>query len=414
MLKRYMHKRERYFAMLNDNRVVRPFEWGTEFIGHERDAADPHGLFSEFSRWAIENSDEYFSAPTIDDFHLGRRTDDFHPGSRTRRSVPPASAGGSGDGGLRNAERGLAVTQSSDPHSTFRNLQSSDPPADAGGTDLTLPHGASGTEKARQVLTWTSSVATPSPENNTAYATYFPHETNRKAAVIVLPHWNAKAGTYFDLCRFFNKVGMSSLRLTLPYHEERMPPELERADYLVAPNVGRSLQSIRQSVADTRACITWLKGQGYEKIGVVGTSIGSCVAFLAFVHDARIDAAVFNHVSGYMADVVWHGLSTYHVRDGFGDNLELDELREYWRPVSPMAYMEKLSAQPPRPQRYIYTLYDLSFPVELSRETMRALRRHKIKHSKSTIPCGHYTLGEKPWVYLDGYKIIRYLHKHLK
>jgi pimeloyl-ACP methyl ester carboxylesterase len=178
--------------------------------------------------------------------------------------------------------------------------------------------------------------------------------------------------------------------------------------------VGRSLQSIRQSVADTRAAVMWLKQQGYEKIGVVGTSIGSCVAFLAFVHDPMIDAAVFNHVSGYMADVVWHGLSTYHVRDGFGDNIELDELREYWLPVSPMAYMEKLAAQDPRPQRYIYTLYDLSFPVDLTRDTMRALRRHKIKHSKAAIPCGHYTLGEKPWVYLDGYKIIKFLHKHLR
>jgi hypothetical protein len=193
-----------------------------------------------------------------------------------------------------------------------------------------------------------------------------------------------------------------------------MPPELTRADYLVAPNVGRSLQSIRQSVADTRAAVLWLKQQGYEKVGIVGTSIGSCVAFLAFVHDFKIDAAVFNHVSGYMADVTWHGLSTYHVRDGFGDNIDLDELREYWLPVSPMAYMEKLGAQPPRPQRYIYTLYDLSFPVELSRDTMRALKRHKIKHSKATIPCGHYTLGQKPWVYLDGYKIIKFLHKNLR
>ena len=133
-----------------------------------------------------------------------------------------------------------------------------------------------------------------------------------------------------------------------------------------------------------------------------------------FVHDPEIDAAVFNHVSGYMADVVWHGLSTYHVRSGFGDNLHLDELRQYWMPVSPMAYMEKLASLPPRPQRYIYTLYDLSFPVELSRDVMRELRRRKIPHSKAAIPCGHYTLGEKPWVYLDGYKIISYLHKHLK
>jgi pimeloyl-ACP methyl ester carboxylesterase len=373
MLKRYMHKRERRLAMLNDNRVVRPFEWGTEFIGKDAEAEDPHELFKEFSRETIENSDQYFSIPTIADFTL---------------SDPPAVAVGWPVG--------------NDSPSTGRRQ----PPATAGGSDHAIPPGF-------HTLTWPSAVTTPSPENNTAYATYFPHE-DRRAAVIVLPHWNAKAGTYFDLCRFFNKVGHSALRLTLPYHEERMPAERERADSLVAPNVGRSLQSIRQSVADTRACVAWLKLQGYEKIGIVGTSIGSCVAFLAFVHDPAIDAAVFNHVSGYMADVVWHGLSTYHVRDGFGDNIDLDELREYWLPVSPMAYMEKLAAQGSRPQRYIYTLYDLSFPVELSRETMRALRRHKIKHSKAAIPCGHYTLGEKPWVYLDGYKIIRFLHKNLR
>lgn len=359
MLKRYMHKRERHFAMLNDNRVVRPFEWGAEFVTDASKGNDPKKLFSDFSRRMIENSEEYFAAPSIRDFELDTK------------SSPPYEGG------------------------------------EAKGRDGSLA-------PSPLVLKWTSAIETPSAENNTAYAAYFPHETNRKAAVVILPHWNAKAGTYFDLAKFFNKVGVSALRLTLPYHEERMPPELERADYLVAPNVGRSLQSIRQSVADTRAAVAWLKSEGYEKIGIVGTSIGSCVAFLAFVHDPLIDAAVFNHVSGYMADVVWHGLSTYHVRDGFGDNIELDELREYWLPVSPMAYMEKLAAQTWRPQRYIYTLYDLSFPVHLSRNTMKALRKHKIKHSKAAIPCGHYTLGEKPWVYLDGYKIIRFLHKHLK
>jgi hypothetical protein len=337
MLKRYMHKRERYFAMLNDNRAVRPFEWGTEFIVENPNGNDPRELFREYSEDAIRDSDQFFFPPEIKDFALSK--DKLH---------------------------------------------------------------------------WTSAIPTPSPENNTAYATYFPHETNRKSAVIVLPHWNAKAGTYFDLCRFFNKVGISSLRLTLPYHEERMPPELERADYLVGPNVGRTLQSLRQSVIDTRAAVAWLKQQGYERVGIVGTSIGSCVGFFAFTHDMTIDVAVFNHVSGYVADVVWNGLSTYHVREGLGDNVELDELRQYWLPISPMAYMEKLAKLPARPQRYIYTLYDLSFPIDLSRDVMRELRRLKIKHSRAAIPCGHYTLGEKPWVYLDGYKIISYLHKHLK
>lgn len=264
-----------------------------------------------------------------------------------------------------------------------------------------------------QILTWTSGIETSSTENNTAYAHYF-DSGNKKAAVVVLPHWNAREGTYFDLCRIFNRVGLSALRLTLPYHEERMPPETHRADYLVAPNVGRTLQSLRQAVVDTRSAVRWLKQRGYEKIGIVGTSIGSCVAFFAFVHDPEIDAAVFNHVSGYPADVVWRGLSTYHVRESLAENVTLDELREYWLPISPMAYMDRLAALPGRPQRYIYTLYDLSFPVDLSRDVMRELRRRNIKHSKATIPCGHYTLGEKPWVYIDGFKIVSFLRKHLK
>lgn len=358
MLKKYMHSRERHFAMLNDNRVVRPFDWGTEYITDNPNDRDPRELFSEYAHCTVKHSDEFFFLPKIEDFKLG--------------SDRPA----------------VAPEFSDDPTRIFQG--------------------------EREVLTWTSSITTHSQENNTAVATWFPHETNRKAAVVVLPHWNAKAGTYFDLCKFFNKVGLSALRLTLPYHEERMPPELERADYLVAPNVGLTLQSLRQSVVDTRAAVRWLKQQGYEKVGVVGTSIGSCVGFFAFVHDMTIDAAVFNHVSGYPADVVWHGLSTYHVKQGIGNNLELEELREYWLPISPMAYMDKLAALPHRPQRYIYTLYDLSFPVNLSRDVMNELRRRKIKHSKASIPCGHYTLGEKPWVYLDGYKIIRFLHKHLK
>ncbi len=337
MLKRFYHRRERYHAYLNDNRVAQPFGWGTEFVDENANGADPHDFFRRYSRETIARSDEFFCSPEIPDYRLNENE-----------------------------------------------------------------------------VTWTSGVRTTSPENNTVYAHYFPHQENKKSAVLVLPHWNAKAGTYFDLCKIFNRTGLSALRLTLPYHERRTPPELERADYLVAPNVGRTLQSLRQSVVDTRSAVRWLKTQGYEKVGIVGTSIGSCVGFFAFVHDLAIDAGVFNHVSGYVADVVWQGLSTYHVKEGLENNISLEDLREYWLPISPMAYMDKLAQLPPRPQRYIYTLYDLTFPIDLSRDMMRALRRTGVEHDKVKIPCGHYTLGEKPWVYYDGYKIVSFLRKHLR
>lgn len=337
MLKRWMHKRERHYAFLNDNRVVHPFGWGTEFINANTNGGDPRQIFRQYAKKVLADSDEFFFAPDVKDYKL-------------------------------NGDR----------------------------------------------LTWTSEIETTSTANNTAYAKFYQNEKDKKSAVVVLPHWNAKAGSYFDLCKVFSKVGVSALRLTLPYHEERMPPELTRADYLVAPNVGRTLQSLRQSVVDTRAAVRWLKEQGYERVGVVGTSIGSCVGFFAFAHDADIDAGVFNHVSGYVADVVWQGLSTYHVKQGLENDISLEDLREFWLPISPLAYMEKLARMPPRPQRYIYTLYDLTFPVDLSRQVINGLRENHIKHSEVAIPCGHYTLGEKPWVYLDGWKIVSFLRKHLR
>lgn len=268
-----------------------------------------------------------------------------------------------------------------------------------------------------EYLTWTSAAHTPSPENNTALARFFPAKAKnagRQSAVLILPQWNAQPESHVDLCRVLNRLGISALRLTLPYHEARRPPELERADYLVSSNVGRTIQSVRQAVLDARAAVTWLiEHGGYNSIGIMGTSIGSCTAFLAFAHDERIDTGVFNHVSGYFADVVWRGISTAHVRAGFGDEVTLEELREYWLPISPIPFIKRLRKMRERPMRFIAARYDLTFPVDLSREVIAEARALGIPLDVAWLPCGHYTSGEKPWVYLDGWKIATFFRKHL-
>jgi dienelactone hydrolase len=267
------------------------------------------------------------------------------------------------------------------------------------------------------MLTWTSGIRTPSPENDLVRARFFPTtiaaNNQPRRAVVLLPQWNAQPESHAELGRLFARFGISALRLSLPYHDERRPADLERADYLVSPNVGRTLQSMRQAVVDTRAAVHWLHAQGYERIGIMGTSIGSCVAFLTFVHEPLIDAGVFNHVSGYVADVTWHGLSTQHVRAGFGDQLTLAELHHYWLPISPLAYIDKLAALPPRPMRFIAARYDLTFPIKLSHDTINAVRATGHPLDVQWLSCGHYTLGYTPWKYIDGWKIITFLRKHL-
>ncbi|MBC7797670.1 MAG: abhydrolase domain-containing 18 [Pyrinomonadaceae bacterium] len=266
--------------------------------------------------------------------------------------------------------------------------------------------------KSEIELTFQSQIQTPYAENNLVRAKFFPVK-NKKRAVVILPHWNADSQSYIALCKMLNKFGIAALRVTLPYHEERNLSELERAEYLVSPNVGRTLQAMRQAAIDAKTAVNYLKKEGFERVGIVGTSVGSATGFLAMVHDPNIKVGVFNHVSGYFADVVWRGISTYHVKKSLENQVALDDLRKIWLPISPMAFIGKLANQTSRPMRYIYTLYDLTFPIDMSRETIAAFRQHKIKFDKVVIPCGHYTLGEKPWIYIDGWKIISFLVKHL-
>jgi len=84
-------------------------------------------------------------------------------------------------------------------------------------------------------LRFTSPVETPYAENNLVTARWFPARGSR--AVVVLPQWNADAESHIGLCRIFNWLGISALRLSLPYHDVRKPAEIERADYAVSSNI---------------------------------------------------------------------------------------------------------------------------------------------------------------------------------
>ena len=105
---------------------------------------------------------------------------------------------------------------------------------------------------------------------------------------MVLPQWNAGPDGHVGLAKLLNRFGISALRMSMAYHAERMPRELERADYHVSSNIGRTIHAVRQSIIDTRACLDWLGGQGYRRLGVLGTSLGSCVACIAAAHDTRV------------------------------------------------------------------------------------------------------------------------------
>lgn len=261
-------------------------------------------------------------------------------------------------------------------------------------------------------LTFMSAIHTPHPENNIVRARYFPDASpkGRRRAVLVLPQWNSDAEGHVGLCRLLNRFGLSALRLSLPYHDQRMPPELTRADYIVSANVGRTAQVCRQAVKDARQAIAWLHQQGYESIGILGTSLGSCLSMLTTAHEPLVKAAALNHISPYFADVVWEGLSTAHVRQTLDGNVTLDELRRMWLPISPLPFLEQVRG---RAILLVYALYDLTFPVDLSRVLVDAFEQHGIAHQVAVLPCGHYSTGKSPFKWMDGLTLTRFLNRAL-
>ena len=173
-----------------------------------------------------------------------------------------------------------------------------------------------------KILRFSSPITTPYPENNVVHGQWYPakHKPGkRKVAVLVLPHWNAPPGNMGRCAPGWPSSACprcaSACRITIT----ACRPSSQRADYAVSANVARTIDATRQAVIDVRASIDWLEQQGYESIGICGTSLGSCYAFLASTHDQRLKVNVYNHCSTHFADVVWEGLSTQHIRAEPGD-----------------------------------------------------------------------------------------------
>ena len=265
------------------------------------------------------------------------------------------------------------------------------------------------------VLRFPSALVTPHEENNTVTARWFPAPSDSRRggprrAVLILPQWNSDAGGHVGLARLLSRFGLSSLRISLPYHDVRMPRELTRADYIVSANVVRTLQVCRQAVLDARRAIAWLAMQGFDQIGILGTSLGSCLAMLTAAHEPLVRAQALNHVSPWFADVVWRGLSTRHVREGLNGHIDLEGLRELWRPISPWSFLDQVRDTQ---TLLVYARYDLTFPVDLSRTLIEEFRRRGLPHQVAVLPCGHYSTGNVPFKFLDGYVLTRFLRRNL-
>ena len=389
----WMYRWETALTTRDENRVVRPVEWGFDWLEDYINSAglrrqvfgtsDPASLDPKASEAAmavlnqaiIERGDDFYSYTPPADFQLETRHPQLFP-----TNVRPETL-------RRDAE--------------LKRLA------------------AEGKLKAAEFLRFTSPVRTPYPENDLVNARWYPAPPEKmqgkpKQAMIVMPQWNADAFSHNALCSLFNRFGISALRLSKPFHDIRRPAELERSDYAVSSNIGRTIAACRQAVIDIRCCIDWLEEQGYEQFGILGTSLGSCYAFIASAHDERLRVNAFNHASKDYGDVVWTGQSTRHIRQAFEEaGMTQARLSELWSSISPVSYAQRF-ADLPKKVLVVYAKYDLTFLPQYSLEVVRGFSELGIDFVAKVLPCGHYTTGETPYKFIDGWYLGSFVYNAFK
>jgi len=177
---RWMHDWETRLTTRDTNRVVRPLDWGLEWMQHwpvvNGNFAQPHDDPEQFLRALsdkiVAHSDEFFSYTTPRDFELEHRIPPKPPGHKPKKEA----------------------------------------------------------EQPATFLRFTSAVTTPYAENNRMNARWFAAKDKdgkrSKRAVVVVPQWNSDAESHNALCRIFNWLGISAIRMSMPYHDVRMLAEL--------------------------------------------------------------------------------------------------------------------------------------------------------------------------------------------
>ena len=78
--------------------------------------------------------------------------------------------------------------------------------------------------------------------------------------------------------------------------------------------------------------------------------------------------------------------------------------------ISPIVYFDKFQRWPKK-SLMIYGRYDLTFLPEFSMQAAGEFLKRGIDTTVKALPCGHYSLGETPYKYMDAWHISRFLAK---
>jgi dienelactone hydrolase/predicted choloylglycine hydrolase len=154
-----------------------------------------------------------------------------------------------------------------------------------------------------------SPVETPYPVNNTVHAEFYrPKGKGPFPGVIVLdilgPNDNLSVTRLQSTILAQNKIACLFVRMA--YYGPRRPND--KPVRMISPNLNQTLDAIRQTVLDVRRAGAWLAAQSeidQDKLGIMGTSLGSFIGSLAAEMEPRFKRVVVLLGGGGLVDAFY-------------------------------------------------------------------------------------------------------------
>ena len=250
--------------------------------------------------------------------------------------------------------------------------------------------------------------------NNTVVVRMFPAQARNggrpRRAVVVLPQWNSDPEGHVGLCQLLARFGVTALRLSLPYHDERRPPELaarrlhrqrERRPDAAGEPAGGARRAARGRLAarratsasassaraSARACRCWRWRTTRASAPARSTTSRRTSPTSSGAGSRRGTCAPVSRDTSRSTSCANAGCRSARGRSSIAS-------RGRQRPAGLRAL------RPDVPGRSVATF-------------IAEFERRGIPHTHATLPCGHYTTGKAPFKYLDGYYLTRFLVERL-
>jgi dienelactone hydrolase len=237
-------------------------------------------------------------------------------------------------------------------------------------------------------LSFPSPVKSDIPENNTVYAQYFvPKGEGKAPAVIVLDIMQGNQLIARGEAMWLAQNGVAALVVVLPHYNERRAPGSRVK--LVSADIVRTMDGIRQGVLDCRVAAAWLASRpevDAERLGMVGTSLGSFLTALTSANEPRIKNVCMLLGGGGLVDAYYDHPKARPVTEWIDRLGGKNFVKRLIAPVDPITYAAQLKG---KHLLMIAARKDEIVPAKAASQLWEATGRQRIVW----LDAGHVTAG---------------------